>query len=111
MKTAMSASKSLEKMIAKKRQLSPVAIKPVSDACLLFFRSLVLLAELTSLTTKSSNFFPEARTCHRNMPPILYRREINKNDKKKFTFLIISASSFFVDRSLQQQIKILCEFA
>jgi len=84
MKTAMSASKSLEKMIAKKRQLSPVAIKPVSDACLLFFRSLVLLAELTSLTTKSSNFFPEARTCHRNMPPILYRREINKNDKKKF---------------------------
>ena len=78
MKAAKSASKSLEKMIAKKQQSSLVAIKPVLDVCLLFLRSPVLLAELTSLTTKSSSFSPEATSCLRNMTPILYRREINE---------------------------------
>ncbi|CBY42745.1 unnamed protein product [Oikopleura dioica] len=38
-----------------------------------FFRKSVLLAELTSLTTKSSNFFPEASSCLRNTSPIQYR--------------------------------------
>ena len=64
MRTAKSASKNMPKVIDKKQQSSLVAIKPVSDACLLFYKRPVPLAELNSLTTKSSSFSPEALTGH-----------------------------------------------
>jgi hypothetical protein len=74
--TVQFASKSMQKVIDKKQQSSLVAIKPVLDACLLFPRSPVLLAELTSLMTKFSSF-SEALTSLSNMHQI--KKKENKS--------------------------------